>query len=427
MILKRIEIRNVRKIKQADIEFHGPGMQVIQGMNESGKSTIAQCIALSLEGTKAFTPGMITQGEEQAEVIAYLDSEQELKIRTIIADSVKQTVSKKEETTGKYAAISGGVRAFLDSLRSGLEMPWAMKEMPDAKVIELLKDRSGLTQKIAGIDAAIRDKEAARTETGRDKKKLGARDPVKPAEHPPGIDNIRAVRDEAVAYLNKERDALLKAADYIRGKCIFGSIGDIEKIKEVVDVTIKSVEDHLKDDNPYTKEDVEALEKEITTWVEKEQKANDYDAYLEWKKQIDQLTADYETLTKEIETLRESRKKALAGMRLGVKGLEIGEDNFLYHNGAVRGITETNKASNWSTAESVKVFFSIGAAFSGELKVLIVDNAESLDENTTKAISDWAETAKFLVILLKVASVPKDLEDGIIYVREGEIITGGKK
>jgi hypothetical protein len=110
-------------------------------------------------------------------------------------------------------------------------------------------------------------------------------------------------------------------------------------------------------------------------------------------------------------------------MKLGVKGLEIGEDNLLYHNGAVRGITDTNKTGNWSTAESVKVFFSIGAAFSGDLKVLVVDNAESLDEKTTKAISGWAETAQFLVILLKVASVPEELEEGIIYIREGEVLT----
>jgi chromosome segregation ATPase len=423
MLLKRLEIRNVRKVKQADIDFYGPGLQVIQGMNESGKSTIAQCIALSLEGTKAFTPGMITRGEEQAEVIAYLEGEQELRIRTLIADSVKQTVSKKEETSGKYAALSGGVRAFLDSLRSGLEMPWAMKDMTDARIIELLKERSGLTQMIAGIDAAIRDKEDARTETGRDKKKLGTRDPVDPAEHPPKIDHIRVERDKAAAYLSKERAALLKAADYIRGKCIFGTVDDIEKIKEVIDVTIKSVEDHLKDDKPYTKEAVDALEKEIAAWVEKEQEARDYDAYLEWKKQLDQLTAEYEALTREIEELRDSRKKALAGMKLGVKGLEIREDNFLCHNGAVRGITDTNKVSNWSTAESVKVFFSIGSAFSGDLKVLVVDNAESLDKKTAKAISDWAETAKFLVILLKVADVPEDLEEGIIYLKEGEVLT----
>jgi predicted transcriptional regulator len=106
-----------------------------------------------------------------------------------------------------------------------------------------------------------------------------------------------------------------------------------------------------------------------------------------------------------------------------MKGLVIGEDNLLYHNGALRGITETNRAGNWSTAESVKVFFTIGASFSGELRVLVVDNAESLDDKTARAISDWAETAEFLVILLKVASVPEELEEGIVYIREGEIIT----
>ena len=44
MLLKKIEIKNVRKIKQAEIEFHGKGLQVIQGLNKSGKSTIGYSI-----------------------------------------------------------------------------------------------------------------------------------------------------------------------------------------------------------------------------------------------------------------------------------------------------------------------------------------------------------------------------------------------
>ena len=109
-------------------------------------------------------------------------------------------------------------------------------------------------------------------------------------------------------------------------------------------------------------------------------------------------------------------------MKLGVKGLEIGEDNLLYHNGAVRGITETQKTGNWSTAESVQVFFGLGARFSGEMKVLVADNAESLDTKTTEAITKWADGAGFLVIMLKVAEVPETLEEGIIYLKEGEVV-----
>jgi hypothetical protein len=148
--------------------------------------------------------------------MAYLEGEQELKIRTVISDSVKQTVSKKDETSGKYAALSGGVRTFIDSIRSGLEMPWAMRDMTDARIIEILKDRAGITQKIAEIDAAIKDKEAVRTETGRDKKKLGTKDPVKEMRHPDPIESIQTERAAAAEYLNKLRDTLVKASDYIR-------------------------------------------------------------------------------------------------------------------------------------------------------------------------------------------------------------------
>ena len=89
-------------------------------------------------------------------------------------------------------------------------------------------------------------------------------------------------------------------------------------------------------------------------------------------------------------------------MKLGVKGLEITEDNQLVHCGALRGITESNKVSNWSTAETVRVFFSIGSVFASKLKILVVDNAESLDE----------EDAENHVRLGRESRLPRDSSEG---------------
>jgi hypothetical protein len=426
VILNRLEIRNMRKVKQADIEFHGPGLQVVQGANKSGKSTLAQSIALTLEGPKSFTPGMITLGEEQAEIIAYSD-DAGLQIKTILRntakDSVKQTVSRLDPTMQRYVAVSGGVRTFLDSIRSGLEMPWSMRDLPDARIVEILKNRAGISQKIAAIDSNLKEKESARTEVGREVKKIGLPIPVKETKHLPPIDDLKADREAAVAFLKREREILDKAAEYIRGQCNFDSIQEIESMKVIVDNAVKCAQGHFKDaGKPYTRENLEAMEEQFINWTKEEEKANLYDEYQNKKLNLETLSTQYEALTQEIELLRENRKKALSSMNLGVTGLEIGEDNLLYHNGIVRGITETETSGNWSTAESVQVFFSIAARFSGEMKVLVVDNAESLDEDTTAVISKWAENSGFLIILLKVAKIPEELEDGIIYIKEGEVI-----
>jgi DNA repair exonuclease SbcCD ATPase subunit len=433
MLIKRLEIKNCRKIRQADIEFHGPGLQIIQGMNQSGKTTIAQSIALTMEGPKAFTSGMITTGEEQAEIIAYLAGEQELKIRTVIGGSVKQTVSRKDKATGNYTAVSGGVRAFLDSIRSGLEMPWTMRDMTDARIIEALKERTGITAKITAIDAAIKDKEAVRTEVGRDKNKIGdpARREPKRADQikqPDPIDDIKAERQKAADQIAWRKAQFEDANEYLRKHCVFQTLEELQAYKKLVDeaeIGMMSVlaSREAREQKVYTPVDVDAFDKQLSAWIELKQKADAYAKYRADKAEWDRLTTQYDTLTHEIETLREQRKKTLSGMDLKVKGLEIGEDNMLYHNGVVRGITETNRVGNWSTAENVKVFFSLGARFSGDLKMLVVDNAESLDEKTTKSISDWAETAQFLVILLKVASIPEEREEGIIYLKEGEVLT----
>jgi DNA repair exonuclease SbcCD ATPase subunit len=421
MLLKELDILNCRKVKQAAISFHGPGLQIIQGQNGSGKSTIVQTIQLTLEGPKAFTPGMITLGETQAEVVAITDDG--VKIKTQISgETVKQTISQYDKEVNRYITVSGGVRSFLEGIRSGFEMPWAMKDMTDAKIIEILKNRTGITQKINEIDAVKKDKELLRTDVGREKKSLGDPGP-KPekAEHPPKIDDLQAERAAAIAYLEKEAEILTKAANYIKDYCVFNSLDEIVKLKDVVDAASNCAIDTLKDEKKYTHEQLAELERQYSDWLKLEQKALEYDEYRKKTDKVESLTEQYNALTGEIEELREQRKKALSEMKI-LKGLEISEGNVLVHNGAVRGITDTNKAGNWSTAESVQVFFSIAARFAGDMKVIAVDNGESLDSETTRIIAEWADKSQFLVIILKVADVPDDIEEGIIYLREGEIV-----
>ncbi|MCL2174420.1 MAG: AAA family ATPase [Treponema sp.] len=421
MLLKRLEIKNVRKIKQAIIDFHGPGLQVIQGVNKSGKTSLAQSISLTMNGTKAYTPGMISHGEKSAEIIGYTDDG--LKIRTVLSDSVKQTVQRLDETTSRYVNVSGGVREFLNSISSGLEFPWAMRKMTDTKIIELLKQRCGISEKIKEIDDETKSKEQLRTEIGRDKKKMGEIKPVDEAQHPKPADELTARRDEAAGYVKWLRSTLDKAEEIIRAKCRFNSVDDIHALIPILEKTVESAEKSIAEQKQYTQGDVDAFNNELSEWLKLETAAKAYDDYLNKKAEHDKLTEQYDKLTEEIETLRTKRKTTLAEMNLGVKDLEIGEDNALYYKGALRGVTDTNDEGNWSTAESVQVFFMLGARFSGELKILVVDNGESLDANTTGAISKWAETSGFLVILLKVAELPEELEDQIIYIKEGEVVT----
>jgi len=421
MLLRSLQILNCRKVKQAEIHFHGPGLQVVQGMNGSGKSTIAQAIQLTLEGPKAFKQGMISFGETEAEVVGITDDG--IKIRTQISGkTVKQTVHKLDEDSN-YRAVSGGVREFLEGIRSGFEMPWALRDMSDAKIIEILKDRCGVTQKINEIDAEIKDKEQLRLDTGRDKKSLGdpGEAPAK-TDHPPKIDEIKEMREAAAAYLKKVAETIEKASNYIKENCKFNSIEDIGNLHKVVDDAQKCAFSKIKDDKAYTQADLDGLERKFSDWINIENKAKAYDDYIAKKTKIDNLAAEYEKLDKEIKELREKRKTVLSEMKLGIDDLVISEENQLVYKGAIRGITDTDKVSNWSSAESVKVFFSIAARFCGEMKVIVVDNAETLDEKTTAAISDWSEKNQFLVLLLKVATVPETLEDGIIYVKDGEVI-----
>jgi len=420
MLLKKIEIRNVRKIKQAEIEFHGAGVQVIQGLNKSGKTTIAQSIALTLGGAKDFVPGMISAGEEQAEIIAYTD--QELKIRTVIGSKVTQEVARLDEATGHYAKVSGGVRTFLDSIRSGLEMPFSMKDWTDEAIVELLKERTGTTEKIAIIDEELKRLEEERTQTGRDKKQFGNPAPVQKAVHGKPIDELQAEKENALKFLSSVQEAFERTEKEIHSMS-FKCEADIDKLIERLNEAKRRLQEWLKkQEKTYTQEDIEKIDAAILEWNKNETAANAYDKYCSDLKKIEELEAKYKALTEKIEAKRQERKDVLSNMNLGVSGLEINEENQLVHNGAVRGITKTNTIGNWSTAQSIEVFLSLGIRFTGELKILVIDNAESLDETHTKIISDWAEKSGFLVIMLKVGSIPENPDDDVIYLKDGEVL-----
>jgi hypothetical protein len=289
----------------------------------------------------------------------------------------------------------------------------------------MLMSRSGATEKIAAIDAGLIEKERLRTETGRDRKRLGdlGKAPAQ-IKHPSAIDDVRAERENMRKHQKAYAKAQTAAQETIRRAlndcCTFE---DLENVASVIAGEVAAGRKKLAGFKAYTEADAQALDEQISQWFDIEGKARIYDVYLEKKNQCEALDRQYEALTTEIEGLRSQRKKVLSEMDLRVAGLEINEASLLVHNGIVRGVTKIEKAGNWSTAESVQVFFGLGARFAGKMKVLVVDNAESLDTKTTGAITEWAEKAGFMVIMLRVAEVPEELEEGVIYIREGEVLT----
>jgi hypothetical protein len=336
---------------------------------------------------------------------------------------VKQTVARYDEGLGRHVNVSGGVRAFLDSICSGLEQPWAFRDAPDADIIETLMSRSGASEKIAAIDAELREKEIQRTEAGRDKKRMGEPVPVEKAERPAPIDGIKAEREKALQCQKVRSQALEEARAAVqKAVAAANSLEELEEAALLAKRAAGAAREKLAAVKNYTRADIDVFDQKLSAWHESDRKAADYDRYLAAKNEWDRLTCLYDDLTLDIEGLRAKRKRTLSDMSLGVKGLEIGEDNMLYHSGVLRGITKSNKTGNWSTSESVQVFFGLGARFAGKMKVLVVDNAESLDAKTTGAITAWAEKSGFLVIMLRVAEAREELEEGVIYIREGEVM-----
>jgi hypothetical protein len=162
--------------------------------------------------------------------------------------------------------------------------------MPDAKIIELLKNRCGIESKIAAIDAAIKDKETLRTETGRDKKKLG--DPAAREQkvddrikQPDPIDNIKAERQKAADQIAWRRMQFEEANEHLRKNCVFQTLDQLKEYKKLVDeseATLMSVlaSREAREKKAYTQADVDCFDKQLSAWIELKQKVDVYEKYL---------------------------------------------------------------------------------------------------------------------------------------------------
>lgn len=261
---------------------------------------------------------------------------------------------------------------------------------------------------------------------GREKKAKGKPIPVAEAKHGASIDELIRHKAEIRAKIDAKNE-FYKEINYKVRDVIIKDINSLEEcINHMQNALSIAREMEERESMSCTEDDIHKLDIEIAEWNKKEAMALQYDAYVRTLEEINTLEKRYKELTQSIEEKRAIRKETLNSMKLGVKGLEITEEGCLLHNGVLRGITKTNPVGNWSTSQSLQVFFLLGLRFAGKIKVMVMDNAECLDELHTKLISDLASKNDFLLIMLKVGRVSGEKDEGIIYIKDGSIVKEGE-
>lgn len=132
-MLKRLTTKNFRKLTDNDIVF-GPGLQVVRGANEAGKTTMLEAIAYGCFGVKACRDPL-------AELVTWGQPERTLKV----------------EQVWEF----GGVEYSLTRSKAGAEINWSQKESTMSGTVGRVVGQNEVTafmERMLGCDATVAGK-----------------------------------------------------------------------------------------------------------------------------------------------------------------------------------------------------------------------------------------------------------------------------
>ena len=184
------------------------------------------------------------------------------------------------EDGDRYTKVTGGVREFLNSIRSGLETPWEMKDMTDEAIISLLKDKCGISAKVAEVEAKTKQKEQTRTEIGRDIKRMGDIVEVEKVDHAESIDVLKKKKADIDATMSANRESFRQFSDSMRSECNFSSLEEIDLFYKVVKTEHEALKSILSKRVAYSGQDLEDVDQGIADYYDTEKQADAYDAYV---------------------------------------------------------------------------------------------------------------------------------------------------
>ena len=167
-----------------------------------------------------------------------------------------------------------------------------------------------------------------------------------------------------------------------------------EKIMEIaqreLDKAIKEAE--TEDFTPESTEDVEA---KIAAFEETNRKVNENMERTRRMAEAEELSKQYDNLTKEIEEIRKERVTLLNGVKFPLEGLSVKDGELTYND------------KSWdcmSGAEQLIVDCAIASKINPKCRFVLMDKLEQLDLETLRDFGKWLESQDLQCIATRVST-----------------------
>lgn len=389
MKINKLEIENVKRIKAVKIEPTKDGLTIIGGKNNQGKTSVLDSIAWALGGER-FRP---SQAQREGSVIP-----PNLKIvmdnGLIVERKGKNSDLKVTDPSGKKAGQQL-LNEFIEQL--ALDLPRFMEATGKEKAKTLLH--------IIGVDATIVElekKEAeifnSRQAIGRiaDQKEKYAKEqpyfPDAPDEPVAASDLIR--QQQEILAKNGENQRLRQNLHNLEQELqrtneqlaeLLRKQSDIEKKVRVARLSAADLHDESTAELEKNLAEIDEINRKVRANLDKDKTEEDAKNYRN----------QYQSLTAELEAVRNEKAGLLASAELPLPGLSV-QDGELIYNGA--------KWDCMSGSDQLKVATAIVRKLNPKCGFVLLDKLEQMDLDTLQEFGKWLEAEGLQAIATRVST-----------------------
>lgn len=423
MHIIKLTAENVKRLKAIEITPEG-NLVVIGGMNDQGKTSTIDSIAMAFGGKKYIPAKPVRKGTKKAKIVAETED-------LIITRTMTEEGGGTLKVGTKDGKLYQSPQAILDALTGQLTFdPLLFSRMKPDKQLETLKELVGLDfTKLEGQRYALYNN---RAEVNKEGKRLVAilesmtEYPEAPKEEilVSGLMKELENRREHNKKIDEEKKALetFQAKNVIQSKKITDigknikelewEISNLQKKEAELQFDFKERGKAEAEKKEQIENMVEANTQEITDQIisaeEINRKVRSNQKRNETENDVNQLREKSQKLTDEINIIDSEKEFQLSEAEFPIDNLSFNEDGVLFND---------IPFDQLSSSEQLKISTAMGFAMNPKLKVLLIRDGSLLDNDNLKLLAEMAEKEDAQIWLEKVGEgkeVSVIIEDGTI-------------